>query len=122
MRLQIALRHRFAGFTLDLAFEAPAGITALFGRSGSGKTTVINAVAGLMRPDEGKVRLGEVDEITLDIHGTVVERLDDPNDASDDAVVEDEGDEDAVAGPIAIAVDVNEADSTAPANADNPTP
>lgn len=69
-----------------------------------------------------KVRLGEVDEITLDIHGTVVERLDDPNDASDDAVVEDEGDEDAVAGPIAIAVDVNEADSTAPANADNPTP
>ena len=46
---------------------------------------------------------------------------DDPNDASDDAVVEDEGDEDAVAGPIAIAVDVNEADST-PANADNPTP
>ena len=69
-----------------------------------------------------KVRLGEVDEITLDIHGTVVERLDDPNDASDDAAVEDEGDEDAVAGPIAIAVDVNEADSTAPANADNPTP
>ena len=37
------------------------------------------------------MRLGEVDEITLDIHGTVVERLDDPNDASDDAVVEDEG-------------------------------
>ena len=69
-----------------------------------------------------KVRLGEVDEITLDIHGTVVERLDDPNDGSDDAVVEDEGDEDAVAGPIAIAVDVNEADSTVPANADNPTP
>ncbi|MFN4031588.1 MAG: ribonuclease catalytic domain-containing protein [Acidovorax temperans] len=69
-----------------------------------------------------KVRLGEVDEITLYIHGTVVERLDDPNDASDDAAVEDEGDEDAVAGPIAIAVDVNEADSTAPANADNPTP
>lgn len=69
-----------------------------------------------------KVRLGEVDEITLDIHGTVVERLDDPNDASDDAVVDDEGDEDAVAGPIAIAVDVNEADSTAPANADNPMP
>ncbi len=61
-----------------------------------------------------KVRLGEVDEITLDIHGTVVERLDDPNDASDDAVVEDEGDEDAVAGPIAIAVDVNEAEQHRP--------
>lgn len=69
-----------------------------------------------------KVKLGEVDEITLDIHGTVLERLDDPADASDDAAVEDEGDDDAVAGPIAIAVDVNEADSPAPANADNPTP
>jgi exoribonuclease-2 len=36
-------------------------------------------------------------------------------------VVEDEDDEDAVAGPIAIAVDVNEAEHR-PANADNPTP
>ncbi len=55
MTLQIALRHRFAGFALDVAFDAPPGVTALFGRSGSGKTTVINAVAGLLRPDTGKV-------------------------------------------------------------------
>ena len=65
-----------------------------------------------------KVKLGEVDEITLDIHGTVIERLDDPADASDDGPVDDEADEDAVAGPIAIAVDVNEEAPTA----DNPTP
>ena len=64
-----------------------------------------------------KVKLGEVDEITLDIHGTVIERLDDPADPSDDGVVEDETDDEAVAGPIAIAVDVNEAE---PASADNP--
>ncbi|WP_093991013.1 molybdenum ABC transporter ATP-binding protein [Flavimaricola marinus] len=53
--LEIALRHRFAEFSLDVAFEAPQGVTALFGRSGAGKTTVVDAVAGLMRPDEGRV-------------------------------------------------------------------
>ncbi len=55
MTLSVALRHRFAGFALDVAFEAPAGITVLAGRSGTGKTTVVNAVAGLLRPDAGRV-------------------------------------------------------------------
>ena len=70
-----------------------------------------------------RVKLGEVDEITLDLHGTVLERLDDPLDTSDDGPVDDEGGEDddsAVAGPIAIAVDVNEPE--AGATADNPAP
>ena len=53
--LEIALRHRFAGFDLDVAFQAPQGLTALFGRSGSGKTTIVNAVAGLLRPDQGRI-------------------------------------------------------------------
>lgn len=55
MTLEVRLSHRFAGFALDLAFEAGAGVTALFGRSGSGKTTVVNAVAGLLRPDAGRI-------------------------------------------------------------------
>ncbi|WP_413850250.1 molybdenum ABC transporter ATP-binding protein [Albidovulum sp.] len=55
MTLSVAIRHRFPGFALDAAFEAPAGITVLFGRSGCGKTTVVNAVAGLFRPDEGRI-------------------------------------------------------------------
>jgi molybdate transport system ATP-binding protein len=55
MSLQVALRHQVSGFALDLAFEAPAGITALIGPSGAGKTTVVNAVAGLMRPDEARI-------------------------------------------------------------------
>jgi molybdate transport system ATP-binding protein len=55
MTLQVVLAHRFAGFALEAAFEAPPGVTALFGRSGSGKTTIINAVAGLLRPDRGQV-------------------------------------------------------------------
>jgi exoribonuclease-2 len=68
-----------------------------------------------------KVKLGEVDEITLDIHGTVIERLDDPADSSDDGPVEDaEEDDDTVAGPIAIAVDVNEAPAEAAAAAAAP--
>ena len=57
MTLSVALRHAFPGFSLDVAFDAPKGVTALFGRSGSGKTTVVNAVAGLLRPDAGRIVL-----------------------------------------------------------------
>lgn len=59
MTLSVSLRHAFPGFSLDIAFEAPKGVTALFGRSGSGKTTVVNAVAGLLRPDAGRIVLDE---------------------------------------------------------------
>ena len=55
MSLSVSLRHRLGDFALDLAFEAPDGVTVLFGRSGSGKTSVINAVAGLMQPDAGRI-------------------------------------------------------------------
>lgn len=55
MSLEVSLRHRFGGFDLDVAFEAPPGVTALFGRSGAGKTTVVNAVAGLLTPDSGRI-------------------------------------------------------------------
>ncbi|MEL6575399.1 MAG: molybdenum ABC transporter ATP-binding protein [Pseudomonadota bacterium] len=57
MSLEVSLAHRFPGFTLEAAFSAPAGVTALFGRSGSGKTTIANAVAGLLRPSEGRIAL-----------------------------------------------------------------
>ncbi len=53
--LSVRLAHRFAAFSIDLGFEAPRGVTALFGRSGCGKTTVINAVAGLLRPQSGRI-------------------------------------------------------------------
>ena len=56
--LSVSLRHGFPGFTLDAAFEAARGVTALFGRSGSGKTTIVNAVAGLLRPDRGRIVVG----------------------------------------------------------------
>ena len=53
-----------------------------------------------------RVKLGEVDLITLDVRGTVVERLDALPEAQ--ASEEDDSDEESVASPIAIAVDVND--------------
>ena len=57
MTLSVALKHRFRDFTLDVEFQAGSGVTALFGRSGAGKTTVVNAVAGLLRPDSAHITL-----------------------------------------------------------------
>src|SRR5690606_9094720 len=57
LMLEVAFRHRFPGLALDVAFEAPSGITALFGPSGCGKSTAINAIAGLLRPDQGRIAL-----------------------------------------------------------------
>ena len=42
-------------FTLDVAFESDSPLTALFGPSGSGKTSVLNIIAGLLRPDDGRI-------------------------------------------------------------------
>jgi molybdate transport system ATP-binding protein len=58
LNLSVQIAHDFGGFDLDVAFEAPPGVTVLFGRSGSGKTTVINAVAGLLRPRRARVTIG----------------------------------------------------------------
>jgi molybdate transport system ATP-binding protein len=60
MTLKIAVQHHFPGFSLDVSFRAPVGVTALFGRSGSGKTTIVNAVAGLLRPDQGHITVDDV--------------------------------------------------------------
>jgi molybdate transport system ATP-binding protein len=60
MSLSVEIRHRLGALNLHLAFQAPRGVTALFGRSGTGKTTVINAVAGLLRPDAGHIELDGV--------------------------------------------------------------
>jgi molybdate transport system ATP-binding protein len=54
--LDVRILHRFGDFTLDVAISAPSGLTAITGPSGAGKTSVINAVAGLFRPDAGEVR------------------------------------------------------------------
>jgi molybdate transport system ATP-binding protein len=45
-------------FSLDVSFEAAAGVTVLFGASGSGKTITLQAIAGLLRPDSGRIAIG----------------------------------------------------------------
>ncbi len=56
----MSLRHRFPAFSLDIDFEAPDGITMLFGASGSGKSTALAVVAGLLHPDVCRVVADDV--------------------------------------------------------------
>ena len=57
--IEIDIDKRLGGFALSARFAAPdSGITALFGRSGVGKTSIVNALAGLMRPDRGRIVVG----------------------------------------------------------------
>jgi len=66
---------------------------------------------GLPRGARVRVKLGEIDEITLDVFGTVIERLDTEAEATNNAAQaddSDDGEEELSAGPISIAVDVSE--------------
>jgi molybdate transport system ATP-binding protein len=59
--LEVNVRKEFGGFTVDVAFSTgDSGITAVFGPSGAGKTSVINMVAGLLQPDHGRISLDNV--------------------------------------------------------------
>jgi molybdate transport system ATP-binding protein len=55
MTLQVRLQRRLGDFEIDVDFRAGPGITALFGRSGCGKTSIVNMIAGLLKPDRGSV-------------------------------------------------------------------
>lgn len=57
MSLSVDIRRAVGDFALDVAFEAPAGVTAVLGRSGAGKSTLVSAVSGLVRPDDGRITL-----------------------------------------------------------------
>ncbi len=60
--LQVRVTRRTAGissFQLDVAAEILPGITILFGPSGAGKSTLLDCIAGLLRPDAGRITIGE---------------------------------------------------------------
>jgi len=59
--LAVDVEKQLGGLKLHATFENAGGITALFGPSGVGKTSVINMIAGLLAPDRGRIVLdGEV--------------------------------------------------------------
>src|SRR5882762_7047090 len=55
--LSVHIERGLGDFRLAASFEAGEGVTALFGRSGAGKTSVVNAIAGILRPDRGRITI-----------------------------------------------------------------
>ena len=61
MNLHVILKHRYDdGFTLDITFETSGGVTAILGRSGAGKTTVVKSIAGVFRPQTARIVADDV--------------------------------------------------------------
>jgi len=57
MTIAVDIHQRLGAFELDARFTSSGRLTALFGPSGSGKSSVINVIAGLTRPQEGRVEV-----------------------------------------------------------------
>ncbi|HML09164.1 MAG TPA: molybdenum ABC transporter ATP-binding protein [Xanthobacteraceae bacterium] len=57
--LAVDVEKRLGGFQLAARFEAARGVTALFGPSGAGKTSIVNMIAGLLAPDGGSITLDD---------------------------------------------------------------
>lgn len=59
--IAVDIEQRLGSFALAVKFSADAPVVGLFGRSGSGKTSVINAIAGINTPDRGLIRVNGTD-------------------------------------------------------------
>lgn len=55
MTLEVAVKGRRGHFNVEAAFASEPGITALFGHSGAGKSSVINMISGLLKPEGGRI-------------------------------------------------------------------
>lgn len=58
MSFEVSVSRRLGDTIVKCTFAAEAGLTALFGPSGAGKTSVLNMVAGLLKPDDGRIAVG----------------------------------------------------------------
>jgi molybdate transport system ATP-binding protein len=60
MNLSVRVRKRLsARFLIEVAFDVAPGVTIVFGESGSGKTSLLRCVAGLLQPDDGRIAIGD---------------------------------------------------------------
>jgi molybdate transport system ATP-binding protein len=57
--LAVRIAHHLPGFELDVAWRSSGGFTVLFGYSGAGKSLTLAALTGALRPDVGRITLGE---------------------------------------------------------------
>lgn len=62
--IELALKHSLADLEINIRFSSAARCLALFGDSGAGKTTILNAIAGLLRPRHARVVLD--DQVLID--------------------------------------------------------
>jgi molybdate transport system ATP-binding protein len=62
--LEVDVAGRVGSFGLAVRFVGDGGVTALFGQSGAGKTTVVNMIGGLVRPRRGRIVVG--DQVVFD--------------------------------------------------------
>ena len=61
MSLSFHLKRRFHGFSIDLGFSTEENMAVLFGPSGAGKSLLLNMLSGIIRPDEGFVRIDDTE-------------------------------------------------------------
>ncbi len=55
--LEVDVKRRLGDLRIEARFSSDRGVTALFGRSGAGKTSIVNMVSGLLKPDEGRIEV-----------------------------------------------------------------
>jgi len=68
--LRIDVFKKLGDFTVDVKFTGEGHVTGLFGSSGAGKTSLVNMIAGLLRPDRGLIAIGDevLDDTLAGIH------------------------------------------------------
>jgi molybdate transport system ATP-binding protein len=57
--LEVSVAGRNGKFAVEADFAARWGVTALFGHSGAGKTTLLKMIAGTLRPESGRIAVGD---------------------------------------------------------------
>jgi molybdate transport system ATP-binding protein len=74
--LRVDVSKRLGEFSIEAAFTSEGRVTGLFGSSGAGKTSLINMIAGLIKPDRGTVAIDDevLDDTTADLHVAVHRR------------------------------------------------